>query len=837
MANIIDQLEISGIVYDIQDASAQAALSGKQDTLVSGVNIKTINNESLLGSGNIEIQGGTGDAYTKAETDALLAAKADTSTVTSAVTEFSAALGNEIQRAQGVEQVLSGAIDTKVDSSDVYLKTQTSSSTEINNALQAKADASTTYSKTEVDNAINAATSGKADTSTVTSAVSEFSTALSNEIQRAQEAEQVISGAVDTKANSSDVYLKSETSSSTEINNALQTKADASTTYSKTETDNAINAAVSGKADTSAVTNSINAAVSGKQDTLVSGTNIKTINNESLLGSGNITIQGGGANVVELTQAEYDALVSKDPDTFYVISDATEIDANNFYLKTQTSSSTQIAAALQAKADASTTSSATQISDALAGKQNTLTAGTGISISNDVISVTGGGGGGSYTAGRGISISNDQISLDVPVYKADRIGSSAVIGLDNIASVQGASDCLVGGYYCGIENADPSAKYGCVAMGMQVTTKNGAEAALGKHNLPTSASTTFGDSGNTLFTVGNGQAFSARHNAFEVRANGDIYFPDTNNTTYQNFYEKPMLKLQDVLADKQDVLTAGTGIDITNNVISVTGGGGGGTIDAALDANSPNAVANSAITAGINNAVTSATAEFTNVYSALARKQPMLTAGTGIDITDNVISVTGGGGGGGGKAVSAGTNISITTGETADTVNCTLPITANTSARKNDIAFGTDIINGASNQYRIVIGNGNKIKYASSRASNVILIGTASNNSSFYNTVNSSYCIGIGGGGIEVGYDNYPSYGSIAIGYGTKSIINCSLAIGYNAVASGTTKTNINDQIKVDTDNQVYIKDSSNTNEICIQDKFDTIEATIGDINTILSSL
>ena len=33
---------------------------------------------------------------------------------------------------------------------------------------------------------------------------------------------------------------------------------------------------------------------SSKQDTLVSGTNIKTINNQSLLGSGNITIQGGG---------------------------------------------------------------------------------------------------------------------------------------------------------------------------------------------------------------------------------------------------------------------------------------------------------------------------------------------------------------------------------------------------------------------------------------------------------------------------------------------------------------------------------------------------------------
>ena len=33
------------------------ALSGKQDTLQSGVNLKTINDQSLLGSGNIEIQG------------------------------------------------------------------------------------------------------------------------------------------------------------------------------------------------------------------------------------------------------------------------------------------------------------------------------------------------------------------------------------------------------------------------------------------------------------------------------------------------------------------------------------------------------------------------------------------------------------------------------------------------------------------------------------------------------------------------------------------------------------------------------------------------------------
>jgi len=40
--------------------ATQTSLNAKQDTLVSGTNIKTINNESLLGSGNITISGGGG---------------------------------------------------------------------------------------------------------------------------------------------------------------------------------------------------------------------------------------------------------------------------------------------------------------------------------------------------------------------------------------------------------------------------------------------------------------------------------------------------------------------------------------------------------------------------------------------------------------------------------------------------------------------------------------------------------------------------------------------------------------------------------------------------------
>ena len=47
-------------------------------------------------------------------------------------------------------------------------------------------------------------------------------------------------------------------------------------------------------------TTDLNTLLGGKQDTLVSGTNIKTINNNSLLGSGNITISGGTPTDVQV---------------------------------------------------------------------------------------------------------------------------------------------------------------------------------------------------------------------------------------------------------------------------------------------------------------------------------------------------------------------------------------------------------------------------------------------------------------------------------------------------------------------------------------------------------
>lgn len=145
-------------------------------------------------------------------------------------------------------------------------------------------------------------------------------------------------------------YTKSQTDAAiTAATEDMATEADitASTASETARTENtyAKISALDAKLDTSAYT-SYTASTEGKeeviasaltslhdtkQDNLVSGENIKTINNQSILGSGNITIQGGGGgSVVELTQQEYDALVNPDSGTTYIITDAPVVDLDDY---------------------------------------------------------------------------------------------------------------------------------------------------------------------------------------------------------------------------------------------------------------------------------------------------------------------------------------------------------------------------------------------------------------------------------------------------------------------------------------------------------------------------
>ncbi len=59
--------------------------------------------------------------------------------------------------------------------------------------------------------------------------------------------------------------------------------------------------------------------------------------------------------------------------------------------------------------------------------------------------------------------------------------------------------------------------------GQNTVANNRSEHALGEYNKSNKANDTFGDEGNTLFSIGNGTSESDRKNAFEVMQNGDIY--------------------------------------------------------------------------------------------------------------------------------------------------------------------------------------------------------------------------------------------------------------------------------------------------------------------------
>lgn len=178
--------------------------------------------------------------------------------------------------------------------------------------LAAKADTATTYTKTEVDNAL----SGKADTSAVT-AVNDALTA-----HTANTSVHVTSAEKTTWNNKSDFSgdyndLTNKPTIPTVPTNISDFTNDAGYIT---------NDDITGKADTSAVT-----TVSDALTAHTANTNVHVTAAEK-------AEWDDKAEVVELTQAQYDALVTKDPDVLYVISDAAP--AEVIITTTITSSST-----------------------------------------------------------------------------------------------------------------------------------------------------------------------------------------------------------------------------------------------------------------------------------------------------------------------------------------------------------------------------------------------------------------------------------------------------------------------------------------------------------------
>lgn len=336
----------------------------------------------------------------------------------------------------------------------------------------------------------------------------------------------------------SNYYTKSETSGATEISTALNAKADTATTYTKTETDNAITA-----------------ATSTKQDALVSGTNIKTINGETLLGEGNITIEGGsgGGKAIEAGRG-------------ISITTGETADTVSFNLPISAITGTDI---MYGGANNSVSISGGSSSyNNFFGSGNTISV-SGLRATSAICNIVLGNKNSVNFKGAEESwqyslIIGQNNSVSYSTYMGGPSPYNIICGASNTID-KNISNCFVMGNY-----NKPKKKFN-TNIGTNLNTTNDYEFAHAKFNVSSSATTSFGNSGNTLFSVGNGDDNDKRHNAFEIRQNGDIYIADTNDTSTTNYYEKPMIKLQDAL------------------------GGGGGTVDTEITSASTNPVTSAAI--------------------------------------------------------------------------------------------------------------------------------------------------------------------------------------------------------------------------------------------------
>lgn len=146
--------------------------------------------------------------------------------------------------------------------------------------------------------------------------------------------------------------------------------------------------------------------------------------------------------------------------------------------------------------------------------------------------------GNTYYAGRAINIdSGNTISLDLPI-SAGTGTNSIQEGVDTVASggishAEG-NNTTASGWFSHSEGYSTSATseashaegqqtiasgYYSHAEGYNTIANNQSEHASGQYNVSNTGATT----AQTLFSVGNGTADNDRHNAFEIRKNGDIY--------------------------------------------------------------------------------------------------------------------------------------------------------------------------------------------------------------------------------------------------------------------------------------------------------------------------
>lgn len=314
---VTGQMVQDALVYMTNDTYNQ--LNTKQNTLVSGTNIKTVNNNSLVGSGNVSITAGSVGAYSKAEVDAIANSKVPKTT-----TVNDKPLSTNIVLAAGDV----GAY-TKIET-DTKLATKVDKTTTVNGKALS---GNITLTASDVG-ALPTTTTYAGSSSVGGAATSANKVNTSLTLQFNGTSNQVFDGSVAkvfnvTPANIGALPTNTTYAASSQVagaavsanrvngslylqfNGVANKYFDGSAPITFNVTPAAIGAYTISEVDTKVAT---------KQPTLVSGTNIKTINGNSLLGSGDLSITGGGSgttsNALTLqtngtTQSTFDGSVAR----------------------------------------------------------------------------------------------------------------------------------------------------------------------------------------------------------------------------------------------------------------------------------------------------------------------------------------------------------------------------------------------------------------------------------------------------------------------------------------------------------------------------------------------
>ena len=182
------------------------------------------------------------------------------------------------------------------------------------------------------------------------------------------------------------------------------------------------------------------AALATKQDTLVSGTNIKTINNESLLGSGNINVSGGGSLPTDV----------RINSTSITSNDIADIKTNGTYNAT----SNKIATMSDLPTKVSDLTNDSGFIDNTyhdSTKQNTLVSGTNIKTINNEsilgsgnINISGGGGTATDVQINGTSITSNNVA-NIVTEGTYNSSNNKIVTKSYVDDIVGDIESLLGG--------------------------------------------------------------------------------------------------------------------------------------------------------------------------------------------------------------------------------------------------------------------------------------------------------------------------------------------------------------------------------------------------------